>query len=237
MIVGNYNFQQILFAIDTFKEINEKTGYLEKIKRELKRIVACFETPKTLPFKMYASQNNNIEGCCTEFKDFIKHQFETISSNPYDKRYPGEGELRGLVRTELVNYQKVLTIIEDEIASIQKENPKSQKSTEKTTKFITLVKFSPYFVSKSLNNLTGEKIIWNNSIGELIDLVKIMIILELINELHDDSLPKFIVKNFVNRNKEEYTILQVDKVHKMLLNTFWLNERSECPKCFQKLNV
>ena len=233
MIVGNYNFHQILFALDTFKEIDEKIGYLEKIEHELNRIIACFEAPKTLPLKMYASKNINLEGACNELKDFVTHQFDIISSNPYDKRYPGEGELRGLVRTELINYQKMYTIIVDEIASFQKEAPKSKKPATKKTKFITLEKFSPHFISKLLNELTGQKIVWNSSIGELIDLVKIMIILELINGLEEDNLPKYIAKNFVNESKEKYTISQIDKVHKMLQNTFWLNGRSESPKYFQ----
>lgn len=235
MIVGNYNFHQILFALDTFREVDEKIGYLEKIKHELSRIISCFESPKTLPLKMYASKNINVEGACDELKDFIKHQFDIISSNPYDKRYPGEGELRGLVRSELINYQKVHTIIVDEIATLQKENPIKIKPeiVKKETKFIKLEKFSPHFISKLLNELTGQKIIWNSSIGELIDLVKIMIILELVNDLEEDNLPKFIAKNFVNENKIKYTIPQIDKVHKMLQNTFWLNGRSESPKYFQ----
>ncbi|MCF6269257.1 MAG: hypothetical protein L3J41_06085 [Melioribacteraceae bacterium] len=233
MIVGNYNFHQILFALDTFKEVDEKIEYLIKIKRELVRIVACFEEPKTLPLKMYASKNINIEGSCEELKDFIKHQFKTISSNPYDTRYPGEGELRGLVRAELVNYQKVLTIIKDEIDLLEKKNPKSEKLIVVKNKFITLEKFSPHFISKLLKELTGQKIIWNSSIGELIDLVKIMIILELVNDLEEDNLPKFVTKHFVNRSKEKYTIPQIEKVHKMLQNTFWQNGRNESPKYFQ----
>ena len=233
MIVGNFNFHQILFALDTFKEVDEKIGYLENNKRELNRIVTCFEEPKTLPLKMYASKNINIEGSCDELKNFIKHQFETISSNPYDTRYPGEGELRGLVRAELINYQKVLTIIEDEIDLLKKKNLKIDKPIMIKSKFITLKKSSPHFISKLLSELTEQKIIWNSSIGELIDLVKIMIILELVKGLEEDDIPKFISKHFVNRSKEKYTIPHVEKVHTMLQNTFWQSGRSDNPKYFQ----
>ncbi|MCK5456038.1 MAG: hypothetical protein KAI45_02860, partial [Melioribacteraceae bacterium] len=113
MIVGNFNFHQILFALDTFKETEEKTGYLEKIKQELTRIIECFEGAKTLPLQMYASQTYNVDEGCDELINFVKLQFEGISSNPYDKSSPGESELRGLVRTELVNYQKMFTVVED----------------------------------------------------------------------------------------------------------------------------
>jgi len=242
MIVGNYNLHQILFALDTFKGVDEKIGYLAKIRHELNRIVLCFETPQTLPLKMYASQNINLEGTCDELMNFVSHQFEVISSNPYDKRYPGEGELRGLVRTELINYQKLLTIIDDEINSIKSVKPKSEIHTvnnskkEKFTtkkKFIRVEKYSPHFISKILNELTGQKIIWNSSIGELIDFVKIMIILDLVSELEEGNLSQYISKNFVNERKEKYTIPQIEKVHKMLQNTFWLNGRRQSPKYFQ----
>lgn len=241
MNVGNYNFHQMLFALDTFKGIGEKIGYLEKIQNELKRIIVCFESEKSLPLEMYASPNYYAEECCSELANFIKHQSGTLSSNPYDKNLPGEGKLRGLVKAELVNYKKLLTIVEDEINSIQKKNTSSQENTKrkentkKEIKFILIERYSPQIISKLLNESKGQKIIWNSSIGELIDLVKIIIILELVDKLEEKHLPKFIANNFVDSSKKIYAIPQIDKVHKMLQNTFWLNEKrakSESSKYF-----
>ena len=233
MIVGNYNFHQILFALDTFGTVGEKIGYLESIKNDIGRIIECFETRKTLPLKMYASNNMSIEGNCDELKIFIKHQFDIISSNPYDKRYPGEGELRGLLRSELINYQKLYNIVEDELNSTKKVEVEKKNSSKSKDEFVTLERLSPHNVAKLLNKLNGGKIIWNSSIGELIDLIKIMIVLELIEGLEESQLPKFIVKNFVDDNKEKYKVHQIEKVHKMLQNTFWLNSRNSSPKFFQ----
>jgi hypothetical protein len=233
MIVGNYNYHQILFALDSFSEVDEKIGYLEKIEHDLKRVVESFKVPRTLPLKMYASKNINIGEDCDELKDFIKHQFEIISSNPYDKRYPGEGTLRGLVRAELINYQKLLTIVQDEKASIEKKQLKKSVPIEDDKQFILLEKTSPHYIAKLLNSLNNQKIIWNSSVGELIDLIKIIIILELVPGLGEDNLATFISKNFVDEKKIKYTASQIEKVYKMLQNTFWLNGRSEDPKYFQ----
>ena len=233
MIVGNYNYHQILFALDSFSEIDEKIGYLDKIERDLKRVVETFDAPKTLPLKMYASKTINVGDNCQELKDFISHQFERISTNPYDKRYPGEGTLRGLVRTELINYQKLLTIVHDEKVSIEKANSEIIKTKKVEDKYVVLEKVSPHFTAKMLNKLDNQKIIWQSSIGELIDLTKIIIILELIPGLEDSNLTSFISKNFVDEKKEKYTIPQIEKVYQMLQNTFWLNGRSESPKYFQ----
>jgi hypothetical protein len=234
MIVGNFNYHQILFAIDSFNNFEDKLGYLDKIEKELKRIIACFDTPRSLPLKMYASKNISIGNNCEELKEFIKSQFEIATSNPYDTRYPGEGALRGLVRNELMNYSKLLSIIQDEKSGIiNNYSGKGSNEISKTDKYINLVKKSPHYVAKTLSSNTGKKIIWNDSIGELIDLMKIIVILELIPELHESNLSRFISKNFVDIKKDKFSLAQIEKVFSMLQNTFWQNGRTADPRYFQ----
>jgi hypothetical protein len=234
MIVGNFNYHQILFALDTFKLNDEKLGYLEKINSELDRVIKCFEAPKALPLKMYASDNINIDDSCKELKEYIKKQFEIISTNPYDKRYPGEGELRGLVRSELINYKKLRTIVNDEINNIiEKIKSEAAKVTPEKEVFFTPKKVTPSHIAKLIKNNPQRKIVWENSIGELIDMVKILIILELYPGLNEKKISAFICEHFVNPSKEKYQLNQIDKVYKMLQNTLWKNNKNNTTKFFQ----
>ena len=236
MVVGNFNYHQILFALDTFKLNDEKLSYLEKIQEELNRITDCFESQKSLPLKMYASKNMNISGNCNELREFIKKQFEMLTTNPYDNRYPGEGELRALVGSELMNYKKLLGIVNDEIKdlckAIKTQNYISEKVKKIEQNFISPKKITPNYISKLLKN-ENDKIIWDNSIGELIDLIKIIIVLELDPNLDEDKISSLICNRFVNSRKEQYIPIQVEKVYDMLQSTFWLNSRSLSPKYFQ----
>ena len=237
MIVGNYNYHQILFAIDSFNNLDDKMGYLDKIETELKRIINCFDAPKTLTLKMNASKNITTENNCDELKDFIRKQFEMVTTNPYDTRYPGEGTLRGLVRSELINYTKLLAIIEDEKSNIIKNHSIKKEENEfriiSKSSYILLEKNTPHNIAKTIRENYGKKIVWINSIGELIDIIKIIIVLELIPGLNEKRLINFISKNFVNINKGPFKTTQIEKVYGMLQNTFWQNERSEKPKYFQ----
>ena len=232
MVVGNFNYHQILFALDTFNLEEDKIGYLEKIVTELSRIVECFEAPKALPLKMYASKNISIESSCNELRDFINKQFEIITTNPYDKRYPGEGQLRGLVRAELMNYKKIQSIVTGEINDIIEKNRAEAEVRMKEKSFIQPKKTTPNHISKLLKTEYG-KIIWDSSIGELIDLIKVIIILEINPGLTEQKIAKLISERFVNSEKQNFLPSQVEKVQLMLQSTFWLNSKSSSPKYFQ----
>ena len=236
MIVGNFNYHQILFALDSFYNLDDKIGYLEKIHSELVRIITCFEMPKSLPLKMYASKTMQINGSCQELKDFIKAQFDLATSNPYDSRYPGEAQLRSLVRVELVNYKKMHSVVEDELKSIltmqNKLATEKKKAMGKENNFIIPQKNTPKDIAEILETKAG-KVVWKNSVGELIELIKVIIILDLIHNLDDDDIIPFICSNFVDSNYEKFSPFQIEKVYKMLANTFWLNGKNSEPKFFQ----
>jgi hypothetical protein len=234
MIVGNFNYHQILFALETFINDAEKLGYLEKIASELNRIITCFESPQALPLKMYASNNINLVSGCNELKELIKQQFDLVTTNPYDKRYPGEGQLRGIVRLELTNYKKLLTAVEDEINNIGLETKKIyiKQNNKEVCNYVVPEKLTPNYISGILKT-ENVKIIWNNSLGELIDLVKVISVLEQNNETEERDIITYICDNFVNSKQERFSSIQVEKVHKMLQNTFWLNSKSASPKFYQ----
>jgi hypothetical protein len=226
MVVGNYNYHQIMFAVDMFNLDYEKLSYFMKIKGELNRIIACFEANKTVPLKMFASQNINVEGSCLELKEFITKQFETRDEDSTEKRFPGEAQLRGLVRSELNNYKKLLTILADDINKF-KENSKKQNNIQKVTleqkqNFIRIQNITPSYISGLLEKENGM-IIWNSSIGKLIDILKIIIVLEINTSIVDDKIVTIICDRFVNSNRENYLAAYVEKVHKMMRNTIWLN--------------
>lgn len=236
MVVGNYNYHQIMFAVDMFNLDYEKLSYFMKIKGELNRIIACFEVNKTVPLKMFASRNINVEGSCLELKEFITKQFETRDEDSTEKRFPGEAQLRGLVRAELNNYRKLLTILTDEINKF-KENCKKQGNTQKGTNeqkqnFIKIQNITPSCISELLEKENGM-IIWNSSIGKLIDVLKIIIVLEINYSIADDKIVNIICDRFVNSSKEEYLPAYVEKVYKMMRNTIWLNSTNRVPQSIQ----
>lgn len=234
MFVGNFNYHQILFALDTFSLDNEKLGYLEKISDELTRIVKCFEAPKSLPLNMYASTNISIEDNSPELQRFIKKQFDTVTSNPYDRRYPGESELKSLLKSETLKYNKLLMIVNKDIEEIIKKIGKQNYISNEPTienNFILPQKSTPNFISYLLINNTGM-IIWDKSIGELIDLIKVIIVLELYPDFDEGEIINLICKRFVNYKKELFSPTQVEKTYNMLQNTFWLNSRGCTPRFY-----
>ncbi|MBU0475711.1 MAG: hypothetical protein KKF62_16315 [Bacteroidetes bacterium] len=234
MFAGNFNYHQILFALDTFNHDNEKIGYLEKISDELTRIVDCFESPKSLPLNMYASKNLSITDNNPELQGFIKKQFDLVTSNPYDKRYPSESELKSLLKSETLKYKKLLMIVNKDLEElIGKIEPQNYIVSEPVNEnnFIFPQKSTPNFISYLLIN-TNRMIIWEKSIGELIDLIKIIIVLELYPDIDENGIINLICKRFVNNNKELFSTRQVDKTYNMLQNTFWLNSRGCTPKFY-----
>ncbi len=63
--------------------------------------------------------------------------------------------------------------------------------------------------------------------------MKIILILDLIHDLNEDSIIPFICDNFVNSQNERFSPIQTEKVYKMLSNTFWLNSKNSAPKFYQ----
>ena len=398
MIVGSFNSVSMLIALDSYQGKDEKVKYLENIKSDIERIINCFEETKTLPLKTFTSITSEMDGC-EELMNFIKIQFKSKTSNRHDQNDPGEGKIKGLLRTELSNYQKLQAVIEDEIISVkrgkivieeeiiepeppklknrpkleksskrkeshrkresskQKERPKEKESTKlkgntsreedtqkeenriiqehhklkeehkleeerklkeeqkieekrkqderrrleeehnqeenrrfeeekqrleeekrrleegkrrlveereldekrrleeehkldekrklveehrveensnseeyqllkavtsrekrekKKSNFIMFESYSPQIIAKLLNEFKGDKIVWFSSDRKLIELVKKTATLKLIDQLDENSLPNFIVKNFVNGDKKNYTISEIEKVYKTL---------------------
>ena len=110
MATENYNIHQILFSLERFENDEEKLGYLYKMKKELQRVIRCFDSSKTLPLKMYAVDNIQIEGNCEELKTFIRKQFASEKNNPWEKHHPNEGKLNALLMKEVVEYKKTSTV-------------------------------------------------------------------------------------------------------------------------------
>ncbi|PIQ08851.1 MAG: hypothetical protein COW71_09615 [Ignavibacteriales bacterium CG18_big_fil_WC_8_21_14_2_50_31_20] len=235
MFAGNFNYHQILFTLDTFKHSSEKLTYLTEISSELNRIIDCFEAPKNFPLKMYASKDVNIEGNCKELQDFISKQYNFTNLNNHRRIYPGESQLKGLLRKELINYKKLSSLVDMEIKQLSKpireQNIVIHEPASKNNFIIPLKTTPKYIVSLLTNN--NEKIIWNKSIGELIDLMKIIMVLELHPEVDEKQIVNLICTRFVNTNHENYSHNQVVKTKETLENIFWQNGSATTPKYYQ----
>lgn len=232
MIVGNYNLHQILFSLEMFDTKEDKLGYLYKLKKELQRIIRCFDSSKTLPLRMYAVDNIQIEGNCEELKTFIRKQFE-LQNNPWEKRNPSEGKLRALMTKEVVDYKKFILLIDNEIKLIEQRGAKSEKiPTEPKITYIKIKKIDHLAIA-SLIKEKKEKIVWEYSIGELIELVNDIMNKKLISDLDENNLSKFIVANFVDRNEKDFSLKKIEHVYSMFLKTIWSSKTEINTRYFQ----
>ncbi len=232
MIVGNYNLHQILFSLEMFDTKEDKLGYLYKLKKELQRIIRCFDSSKTLPLRMYAVDNIQIEGNCDELKNFIRKQFE-LQNNPWEKRNPSETKLRAALTKEVVDYKKLTLLIDNEIKLIEQREPKTQKIPSEPKKTYLKIKEVNHLAIASLIKDRKEKIVWEYSIGELIELVNDIMNKKLIDGLDEHNLSKFIIDNFVDRNEKEFSINKIEHVYSMFLKTIWSSKTVINTKYFQ----
>ena len=182
---------------------------------------------------MYAVDNIQIEGNCEELKTFIRKQFASERNNPWEKHHPNEGKLNALLMKEVVEYKKITLLIDSEIrladkraAIKKKENPKPEK---------TYIKIKEINHSKiaSLLKENNAKIMWEFSIGELIELANDIQGKKLINNLNESNLPQFISDNFVDKNENNYSLKKVEKVYSMFLKTIWSSKTEINTRYFQ----
>lgn len=233
MIVGNFNIHQILFSLEMFEKEEEKLGYLHKMKKELQRIISCFDSSKTLPLKMYAVDNIQIEGNCEELKTFIRKQFALEKNNPWEKHHPNEVKLKASLTKEVVDYKKILLLIDSEIKLIQKRAATKVKEKPKPEKTNIRIKDTNHSTIVTLLKENNTKIIWELSIGELIELANGIQSKKLIKNFNESNLPQFIADNFVDQNENQYSLEKIEKVYSMFLKTIFLSKTEINTRYFQ----
>ena len=227
MVVGNFNYHQILFFLDAQKTKEEKLGYLFQIKRDMQRVVKCFESSKMLPLRMYAEDNIIIDGNSPELKNFIRQQIAKYTSDPHEKRFPGDGVLRGLLRKEITEYKKFSLLIDSEIEEVQNKSEQKPKYdyTDEVEKFQSAeTKLVDLIQSKN------SKIVWKNSIGELVELVNSILSDGLIQNSDKNNLSDLICSSFVDSEGNEFEKDNINKVHQMLINSLWQNSSEAIEK-------
>jgi hypothetical protein len=232
MIVGNYNLHQILFSLEMFDTKEDKLGYLYKLKKELQRIIRCFDSSKTLPLRMYAVDNIQIEGNCDELKSFIRKQFE-LQDNPWEKRNPNETKLRTALTKEVIDYKKLTLLIDNEIKLIEQRGPKPKKIPDEPKNKYVKIKKIDHLAIASLIKDRKEKIVWEYSIGELIELVNDIMNKKLIHGLDENNLSKFIITNFVDKDEKDFSLEKIEHVYSMFLKTIWSSKTEINTRYFQ----
>lgn len=233
MATENYNIHQILFSLERFENDEEKLGYLYKMKKELQRVIRCFDSSKTLPLKMYAVDNIQIEGNCEELKTFIRKQFASEKNNPWEKHHPNEGKLNALLMKEVVEYKKITLLIDSEIRLVDKRAAIKKKENPKPEKTYIKIKEINHSTIASLLKENNAKIMWEFTIGELIELANDIQGKKLINNLNESNLPTFIANNFVDKNENNYSLKKVEKVYSMFLKTIWSSKTEINTRYFQ----
>ena len=233
MIIEELNPHKILFSLERFTQKKDKLGYLFKMKKEVRRIIKCFESSKTLPLKMYAVDNIQIEGNCAELKTFIRDQIKLANKNSWEKRIPDEGKLRTLITKEVIQYKKVVILIDGEIKLIENRPAKKEDvKPEPKKKFIKIDKLDHVEIVNLLKE-NKEKLLWENSVGELIELVNNIMNEKLITELNESNMPKFISNKFVDSKENDFSLKKVEKVYAMFLKTIWSTKTEINTRYFQ----
>lgn len=204
-----------------FDKKADKLGYLYQMKKELQRIISCFEASKVLPLKMYAVDSIQIDGNCDELKTFVRKQFSRANKNTWEKRNPNEGQLRTLLIKEIVAYKKIMLIIDGEIKLIERSTSEEKAINPEPRNISINIKEINHSSILSLLRENESKIIWEYSIGELIELVNSIVTKKLVPNLNEGNLAEFIVDNFVDENQNEFLLEQVKKVHSMFRLTIF----------------
>jgi len=233
MNVENFNPHEILFSLERFTKREDKLGYLYKMKKELQRIIKCFEANKTLPLKMYAVDNIQIEGNCAELKTFIRDQFKTTNKNSWEKRNLAEEKLRTLLIKEVMQYKKIVILIDGEIKLIENRPAKKEEIKSKPKKnFIIIKEIDHIEIAFTLRD-NKEKIFWEHSVGELIELVNSLMNKKLVKDLNESNMPQFITKNFVDNKENDFSLEKIEKVYGLFLKTIWSTKNEINTRYFQ----
>ncbi|MEN8194132.1 MAG: hypothetical protein ABFS12_15015 [Bacteroidota bacterium] len=219
MIAGNYNLHQILFSLEMFDDKVDKLGYLYKTKKELQRVIRCFESNKSLPLKMYADDYTQAEGNCLELKDFIRNHYKQLNKNPWDNRQSVESKLRTLVTNEVIEYKKIMLVIDGEIKLIENSTDVKKAVNHEPRNISINIDEINYSYIASLLKENDSKIIWEYSIGELIEIAIAISNKKLIDGLNEGKIPKFIVDNFVDDSQSDFLLEKVKKVYSMFMMT------------------
>ena len=80
---------------------------------EINRVIECFERPKVVELRKYADPKFDFEDNCPELQEFIGLMIDKYSIDRKDRRVPSNEQLKMLAAKEVLEYKKLLAVIEN----------------------------------------------------------------------------------------------------------------------------
>ncbi len=247
---GAFNLYKIRFSVDLLKTPEEKISYLYNVKIEINRVIQCFSRRKFLALRKYAADNLFIEDNCPELKEFLKKKLSYFNASVNETRFPGEEILRREIRKEVVEYRKLIRIIDAEINLYKEKREKTtMKKPENTTnvndsvnknkinskntelKMDEIKPKSEIRKESTEENVTSirelkekqKKIVWKGSQSELIYFFDQLYDMEFMNIKSYDEIFALITNFFVDKDGEPF---RTDRVAEMKIR----QRRNSLPK-------
>jgi len=106
------NFHKIMFFLDILSTAEEKSAYLTQMSNEIKRVIECFESPKIVDLRQYADPKYDFDDNCPELQEFLSLMIDRYSIDRRDRRVPNNEQLKMLAAKEILEYKKLLVVIE-----------------------------------------------------------------------------------------------------------------------------
>lgn len=115
MDLSQLNYNEFYFHLQNVISDEDKLKYLYKLKIELRKMINSFEDAIQLPLKMFLEEYFFQKDEYKSVHLFLKKIVERQSLNPRDKRYPSEDYLRGEIKKELAELNKLENLVDSEI--------------------------------------------------------------------------------------------------------------------------
>lgn len=118
MQIMNYNFSELYFNLENITNDQERLNYLYRLKLELRKTIKSFSEAVQMPMRMFLEEYflKDEEYKCVAI--FLKKIIEKQSTNPRDKRYPSEDYLRGEIKKEIIELEKLDKLVTNEILQL-----------------------------------------------------------------------------------------------------------------------
>ena len=130
MVVGKFNYHQILFTLETYLKIEEKLSFLFEVKIEVNKVIQCFVQTKFQPLRNYITKNKFTDDGCDELTEFLQKVAGYYNSPLYSNRFLSDEILKRHLREEVLNYKKFVRLIDAEITYwIEQREKENNKNT------------------------------------------------------------------------------------------------------------
>ena len=100
---NKFNYNRVLFTLETLSTPEDKISYLYKVKVDVNRVIQCFSRNKFQSLKKYATKNIFAEDGCDELSEFLTKVISYYNSPLYGDRYISDEILKRHLKEEVLS--------------------------------------------------------------------------------------------------------------------------------------